>query len=69
MDPNATLARLRGMAKAALTDADAKTWPEKATIVAFTTEFAELFQALDAWIVGGGFLPAKWSAKLTRRSE
>lgn len=50
MDPNATLARLRELAA----DGTHLTMTE-------TEEMAELFEALDAWMSKGGFMPSDWS--------
>lgn len=53
MDANATLAALRGLATSYLNGG--KWYAED------TDEFVELFDALDRWIISGGFLPAAWS--------
>jgi alkyl hydroperoxide reductase subunit AhpC len=46
MDPNAALQELLAIAGAAERDPD---------------RMAELVEALDGWLRGGGFLPARWS--------
>ena len=54
MDPNKTLADLRGKMKEAREAApfseDEWAW----------NEIAELFEALDDWLRNGGFLPEDW---------
>lgn len=52
MDPNQTLADLREL----VSEADGA----KALSSATGYRFAELFDALDGWIVSGGFLPSDW---------
>lgn len=47
MDPDETLARLRELAEEEPTEEVAR-------------EMQGLWQALDDWIVGGGFLPRAW---------
>lgn len=47
MDPNETLRRLRELC--ALDNCHL-----------FSTEIADLFEALDDWITNGGFLPTEW---------
>lgn len=53
MDVNQTLADLRGMA---LSYRNGGKWDESDT-----TDFIELFEALDGWISRGGFLPSAWN--------
>jgi hypothetical protein len=52
MDPNATLTRLRELVAA---ERRGPLTPDQGR------DFAELFDALDEWIVRGGFLPADWT--------
>lgn len=52
MDPNETLRRLRAHMKNA-TEGNVLTVHE-------TTEVGELFEALDEWLVSGGFPPSDW---------
>lgn len=54
MDPNAALATARSATNIVLTDDDA---PAPAAAL------AEAFDALDAWLTSGGFLPTEWSAR------
>ena len=54
MDPNATLARLLGLATM---NEHAQATLEKAAIA---DEMSELIEALDGWISKGGFLPDRW---------
>lgn len=49
MDPNETLAIIRG-------NVNAIVWDTEADIV----ELAEAFEALDEWLKTGGFMPADW---------
>ncbi len=62
MDPNAKLAELLGLAWAAIDRADrgdfdraGMTEPEAEAL-----RMAELVNALDGWMVRGGFKPARW---------
>lgn len=52
MDPNATLARIRELIKAAETD--------EAVIHEEAGYMFELIEALDQWVSEGGFLPLSW---------
>ena len=56
MDPNANLRDMRAEASAILEslDSNCPIDPDDAA------HLAELVQALDAWILRGGFLPADW---------
>lgn len=56
MDPNATLARIRELT-ASLLDSDADT----GTAASIGDQLAEHVQALDEWLVKGGFLPQAWA--------
>lgn len=58
MDPNETLATLRGLALRILRTSDAGNTPDQGDVI----EMAEQFDALDTWISGAGFLPEKWQA-------
>ena len=57
MDPDANLRELRALADAILqgegTPADCRR----------AVRLAELVEALDGWLSGGGFLPRKWERK------
>jgi hypothetical protein len=53
VDPNATLARLRELARRCVQGALVDRME--------TEEMAELFEALDTWITRGGFLPEAWA--------
>ncbi len=50
MDPNANLAEILQIIRAAGLEAD-------------HNRLAELIEALDEWIVNGGFLPERWCKK------
>lgn len=61
MDPNETLARLRRL----VTDMDA--WRESGEdptepgeYYRIASEATDAFEALDAWMVKGGFMPEAW---------
>jgi hypothetical protein len=79
VDPEACLTELRELAAAqvALDDSDAlatTTDPaELGRIFAEASErasrMAELFQALDQWLKGGGFLPANWKRSESTKGE
>lgn len=57
MDPNANLEEQRELAKAIL---ESHSWQKESI-----QRLAELVQALDRWLSGGGFLPQDWN-KLCR---
>ncbi len=57
MDPDANLTELRETAARILADAGSTTHYQPYTD---SERLAELVQALDTWIVSGGFLPADW---------
>lgn len=59
MDPNANLREMLELA-AAILAAGAE---EESTDVDNAFRLAELVGALDGWITGGGFLPARWAQK------
>ena len=57
MDPNACLAEILEIAKHSSQDLlDRELSPALDRI-------SELVEALDGWIAGGGFLPARWARK------
>ena len=60
MDPNATLAQLRELSKLALPDDEdlADAFYDATDRLA---ELANLFEALDGWIMKGGVLPKEWA--------
>lgn len=60
MDPNATLAEIRGLTEAILNANDEKEWA-RISEGGGMCRLAELTEALDEWITRGGFLPAGWS--------
>jgi len=60
MDPNELLRLLRLTIKQRAWDTD------PAIRKAHDDEIAEYFQALDEWIVNGGFLPADWTNDVTK---
>lgn len=59
MDPNANLEEQRKLAQAISTTL------YRETIIPDAERLAELVQALDKWLSGGGFLPKDWN-KLCR---
>lgn len=61
MDPNANLDEQRAIVRALL---DADELDSEALNDAL--RLAELMQALDDWIAGGGFLPRAWQTSLPR---
>jgi hypothetical protein len=56
MDPNTALANVRLLAALLIQASDAGNAPDGDTAV----ELAEAFQALDAWLSVGGFIPTDW---------
>ena len=60
MDPDANLAELCELARIII-EAD-----EDEVDAADARRLAELVEALDGWITGGGFLPARWRAGAVR---
>jgi hypothetical protein len=66
MDPTANLEEQRELAADALSiqdgcsDQGEYTDEQEKRLAEIATRQAELFQALDAWIIGGGFLPEAW---------
>lgn len=61
MDPDANLKEQRELA-ASLLDEEGM---HPAELFAAATRLAELVQALDEWILKGGFLPADWAESRT----
>ena len=57
MDPNRTLEKLRELTKCVNDEEQVEVEIES---VETLTDFAELFEALDEWLTGGGFLPKEW---------
>lgn len=57
MDPNANLEEQRRLAKQILS---AGRGPKQNLTLDRAHRLAELVEALDEWISGGGFLPADW---------
>lgn len=55
MDVDATLARIRELT--AEIDTRELTLAQSSELV----ELVELVEALDEWLTGGGFLPARWA--------
>lgn len=62
MDPNANLAeQLRLTAEIEdLLDPASETYGDTPTLEATAARLVELVEALNGWIVGGGFLPKAW---------
>lgn len=54
MDPNATLARMRGLFTAFNMD------DEEANDNFDMVEFMELWEAMDGWLTRGGSFPTEW---------
>lgn len=70
MDPNATLAELR-MAMTELADAASgrrHLEPGRPSLYDEIERANELWEALDGWILRGGFLPEEWEEALVRQS-
>ncbi len=57
MDPDANLKRQRELAQAIIV-ADEK--GRASEVEDMAVELAELVQALDGWLTGGGFVPTDW---------
>lgn len=57
MDPNEVLAIARDRSEAIIESADALEGSQSEEAI----ELAEAFQALDSWLVKGGFKPRKWA--------
>ena len=72
MDPNATLAQLRELSKLALPDEANASDASEDLADAFNdatdrlAELANLFEALDGWIMKGGSLPKDWAQAYVR---
>lgn len=68
MDPNETLRRLR--ANLAEVWGLCESWPLNLTqldrIQGLACEYAELFEALDTWILHGGALPSDWRVNVDK---
>lgn len=58
MDPNSNLKEQLHIARGILRDPDAQTHG--------AVRLAELVEALDGWIRGGGFVPADWNRSVRR---
>lgn len=75
MDPEANLRAQRDVAAAVMKlwdsagDDGSFTAAQTAALVHHAYRLAELVQALDGWILGGGFLPAPWKQPDTQLSE
>lgn len=63
MDPNETLRLLRLTIKQMRVDTD------PAIRQAHADEIAEYFEALDGWLIRGGFLPEPWDWKSPERCD
>ncbi len=58
MDPDACLAEIRSLTAKILADGG------NHRVDSFRAQrLAELVDALDAWIVGGGFMPKRWTER------
>ena len=60
MDPNESLKRARAMLRRYGETGDTADIPDVATL-------ADAFEALDAWLSSGGFLPTAWERKRSPR--
>jgi len=60
MDPNTNLDELRMLSQSVLAAEADDPGKRDARLV----RFAELVEALDGWIMGGGFLPERWARKV-----
>lgn len=58
MDANANVKEMRQICRAVI---DGEPTPDEAAAAA--SRMAELFEALDSWLLIGGFLPAEWGGK------
>lgn len=69
MDPNANLHEQRRLVKEMIKLADAATISPviNARIQSLGERLSELSQALDEWIVKGGFLPYDWQVAQSKR--
>jgi hypothetical protein len=61
MDPNLALSRLRSLVKNVNREADGTDEPfTPRQCRNILNQFAENFEALDNWVMNGGFLPENW---------
>jgi len=61
LDPNALLERMRKLTARVLKETEEEDHSYAQTMRDTTSgELAQLFQHLDQWITGGGFLPKDW---------
>ena len=60
MDPNETLRCLRALSKQIIKENENEEMPDNGM------HMANIFQALDEWIVKGGFLPQDWQKGQTK---
>lgn len=58
MDPNTTLKQLRQLAHELESDIERGALDE-----GDVQHFVDLFDALDRWLTGGGFLPSGWTVR------
>ena len=70
MDPNANLREQREHVRdiyaindSADSDTGEYTEDQELALVGHASRLAELVEALDGWITGGGFLPSAWNRK------
>lgn len=61
MDPDAALAKLRGLLAEVVINEGRD--PGEATVV------AEVFEGLDQWLSRGGFLPQAWAARVVNLEQ
>lgn len=59
MDPNANLVEQRLILKR-IEVTSSEEWPDQTELAGMAMRLAELVEALDGWLSGGGFLPAAW---------
>lgn len=62
MDPDANLDEQLDLVKriVVLTNSDGPKAARDAEIARLARDLADMVEALDHWITGGGFLPARW---------
>lgn len=69
MDPDANLIEQREIVRAVLAIYDAcaddgsLSPSQAASLETYAGRLAELVQALDEWLTGGGFLPSRWERR------
>ena len=62
MDPNEALRKLLELAERAIKESEGP-GIDAEFLSNLSVDMADLVQALDGWLTGGGFLPSKWGAR------